>query len=278
MKLFSSDRYTKPGPGVEKNEPKKPAVVRFFMTLWNKKYGIIGVNFFYVFCNILTVALVALLFNGCISLYNVFNPDARLLETIASSDGANDLYFKLMFFFTILFTSVPVFAFGPFQAGFTFILKSFVKEEPCFLWHDYITKTRSNFGVALKTSVINAAAAVIIMMNATAYFVIADPQSKTYSGIPFFMLFLIAAVIIFFAFLLTMMCMYMYHMIVTFNITLKQLYRNAFMLVMVKWLPTLLIFLLDCVIVGLPVFLLPTYNYMVFILMLAAYILFYRGL
>ncbi len=275
MNFFSSDRYTKPGKGVDKNEPKKPAFIRFFITLWNKKYSLLGLNLLYVLFNLLTVAFIALLFSGCISLYGMVHPSSKLLEILYTQDGPRDLYFKFMMFFIILFTSVPVFTSGPIQAGFTFILKSYVKEEPCFLWHDFITKARSNFGIALKTSVINGIAATLISFNATAYMVIADPKNTAFNNTPFFMLFMMAAVIIFFAFLLTMISMYQYHMIVTFNITLKQLYRNAFVLVMVKWLPTLLIFLLECLLVGLPVFLLPTYRFSSLALILILYLLLY---
>ena len=278
MKLFDYDRYMKPGKGVEKNEPPKPAIVRFFITLWTKKYKIISVNFFYVVCNLLTVVFAMALFSGCIGLYSMFYPASGVLNQIANNDAMRDLYFKFALFFVILFTSVPVFASGPCQAGLTYILKSFVKEEPCFLWNDYITKSRSNFALGLKVSLINGAAATILMLNATAYFVISDPTNEMYNNTPWFLLFMVAAVIIFLAFLLTMMSMYMYHMIVTFNITLKQLYRNAFMLVMVKWLPTLLIFLLDAAIIAIPLIFLPTYNYMVFVLILVCYVAFIPGL
>lgn len=279
MKLFSYDKYMKPGKGVDKNEPPKPAIVRFFITLWTKKYKLMGVNFFYTVCNLLTVAFAFVLFSGCIGLYSMFNPESNVLAMIASNENmARDLYFKFAMFFVILFTSVPVLASGPCQAGFTYILRSFVKEEPCFLWNDYITKSRSNFSLGLKVSLINGAAATILMLNATAYFVIADPTNEMYNNTPKFLLFMVAAVIIFLAFLLTMMSMYIYHMIVTFNISLKQLYRNAFMLVMVKWLPTLLIFLLDAAIIAIPLVFLPTYHYMVFVLILICYMAFIPGL
>ena len=277
MKLFSYDKYMKPGKGVDKNEPPKPAIIRFFVTLWNKKYKIITVNFFFVVCNLLTVVFALALFAGCIGLYSMFNPESGVQELIANNDAIRDLYFKFTMFFVILFTSVPVLAFGPCQAGLTYILKSFVKEEPCFLWNDYITKSRSNFALGLKVSLINGAVSTILMLNATAYFVIADPSNEMYNNTPWFLLFMIAAVIIFLAFLLTMMSMYIYPMIVTFNITLKQLYRNAFMLVMVKWLPTLLIFLLDAAIIAIPLIFLPTYHYMVFVLILVCYVAFIPG-
>ena len=48
--------------------------------------------------------------------------------------------------------------------------------------------------------------------------------------------------------------MYMYPMIVTFKLTLKQLYKNAMLFAFLKWLPNLGILLLDAVIVFIPLF------------------------
>lgn len=277
MKLFDYDRYMKPGKGVEKDEPPKPAIVRFFLTLWAKKYKLIGANLLYTGCNLLTVAFAYALFSGSVGLYSMFNPESDVLKMISENLAMRNLYFKFLLFFVILFTSVPVLALGPCQAGFTYILKSFVKGEPCFLWTDYITKTRSNFALGLKVSLINGVAGTVLMLNATAYCVIADPSNEMYNNTPWILLFLVAAVILFFAFLLTMMSMYLYPMIVTFHITMKQLYRNAFMLVMVKWLPTLLIFLLDAALIAVPLIFLPTYQYMVFVLVLLCYAAFIPG-
>ena len=270
MKLFSSEKYTTPGKGVEKNAPQKPAFIRFFITLWSKKYKIMGLNAVFTLCNLLSVAFVPVLFACCVGLYSVVCPDTAINL---------DVYLKAMFFLTVLFTSVPVFTTGPSQAGLTFVLRSFVKEEPCFVWHDFLSKARSNKGLSIKVSLINGIIGTLLALNATAYMVIANPENKTYAGaIPAPVLFLFAAVIFFLSFLLIMMSLYQYHMIVTFNISLKQLYRNSFILVMVKWLPSLLIFLLHCVLVGLPVFLIPTYNYMSYVIVLILYILLYPSL
>ena len=268
MKLFSSDRYTKPGKGVDKNEPKKPAVIRFFITLWNKKYKLMGINALYVLCNLFAVAFVPCLFAGCVGIYSAFCGNA-INYTV---------YLKTMLFFTVLFTSIPVFTTGPSQAGLTFVLKSFVKEEPCFVWHDFKTKAKSNFGIALKTSLINGAVGTILALNTTAYMIIANPENPVYSGaLPAPVLFLFAATIFFIAFLLIMMSMYQYHMIVTFNITLKQLYRNSFILVLVKWLPSLLIFVLHCLLIGVPIFFIPDVSYMSYVIVLILYVILYPG-
>ena len=50
------------------------------------------------------------------------------------------------------------------------------------------------------------------------------------------------------------MTMYMYPMIVTFKLTLKQLYKNAMLFAFLKWFPNLGILILDAILVFIPLF------------------------
>ena len=60
--------------------------------------------------------------------------------------------------------------------------------------------------------------------------------------------------LIFLTALFLVMSMYIYPMIVTFRLTLKQLYKNAMLFAFIKWLPNLGIVLLDAALVILPLF------------------------
>ncbi|MBP1587944.1 MAG: hypothetical protein ILO53_06050 [Clostridia bacterium] len=272
MRLFNSDRFTKPGKGVDKNAKPKPPFIRFFIVLWNKLSKLSGINFIYFLTCIIMIAIAGAAFAGVVALYDSFDTSVNVGQVISENPAARDIYYKAILFFVIFFTSIPVFSSGPFYAGFTFIIKSFYKEEPVFLWHDFITKTRSNLGLGLKVMIINLVCALIIMLNTAAYMVIANPSNPTYSGyFPWFVLFLIALVTIFLTVLLVMLNLFLYPMMVTFNVTLKQLYKNSFVLCMVKWLPSLGMILLDALLVAVPVIFLPTYNYIVFVALLVLY-------
>ncbi|MBQ7444665.1 MAG: hypothetical protein IJS71_01825 [Clostridia bacterium] len=272
MKLFSSERFTKPGKGVDKNEKPKPAFIRFFITLWNKRNKLLGINFIYFLFAIPAVLVAVFGFIGAFSLYDMFDTSVNLGEILATNETASALYFKTILFFGIFFTCIPVFSSGPMYAGFTFILKSFYKEEPVFLWHDFITKARSNVKLGLQTMFFNLICGLLIMLNGMAYMVISNPNNPLYNGyIPWFVLFIFAAVTIFFAVLLTMMNLYMYPMMVTFRVTFKQMMRNSFVLCLMKWLPNIGIILLDVLLIGIPVYLLPTYNFTVFIVCIILY-------
>lgn len=269
MGLFNSSKYTKPGKGIEKDEKQKRGFFRFFEILWRKKFKLIGLNLIYVLMNIVPVLLVCAVFMFGVSLYGAYQ-DVNWIK-IFFTDGWSSIYFKIMIFTVIFLTSVPLYAIGPLQAGFTYILKSFVKEEPCFLWHDYITKARSNRKLAWKVSLINCIAATLLILNFVAYLIISDPKGPFAGAIPGFILFIIALVIIALLMVLVMMNLYMYNMMVTFKVTLRQLYKNSFILVLMKWFPNLLMLILEAVIIGIPIFLIVT-NYFDFIVSLLLYV------
>ena len=51
MGLFSSTRYTKEGPGVYADDPKRGPFFRFFQTYGNKFFKIVSTNFLLVIFN-----------------------------------------------------------------------------------------------------------------------------------------------------------------------------------------------------------------------------------
>ena len=270
MGLFNSGKYTKPGKGIEKDAKQKRPFFRFFELLWRKKYSLIGINLIYVLMNIISVVLVCGIFYVAVGLYGTFQGDADWAANLFAN-GQSSLYFKGMVFLAIFLTSVPIYAVGPCQAGFTYIMKSFIKEEPCFLWYDYITKARSNRKLAWKVCLINGVAATVLILNFAAYLIISDPKGPYAGAIPDFLLFVVAFVIIALFMILVMMNLYMYQMMVTFKVTLRQLYKNSFILVMMRWLPNLLMLLFECVLIGAPIFLIVT-KYFDFIVAIFLYV------
>lgn len=250
LKLFSSDRYTKEGKGIDKNAPEKHGFLKFWEIAWAKKYKLIALNFLYFVPNIISVAFAVLSYFLSTSLFYSLSTDKQLGASQASSEVAN----KLLFFIVILFTVIPVFAAGPFRAGMEYILRCFTKREPCFLWTEYIGKTRSNLKLSIKACLINCVAGFLIILDFAVYLALSSTKSLAYGVFPDWMLMISLVVLIFLSSLFLVMTMYMYPMIVTFKLTLKQLYKNAMLFAFLKWLPNLGILLLDAVIVFIPLF------------------------
>ena len=256
MKFIKLVHFTKEGKGIDKDAPPKRAFFRYAELLWRKRFKLIGANVLYFLFNlpvtVLTIVIMYLLASFSLTLTGITN-----IETLMANQLTADLFYWILLSSVLMFICVPLFAIGPFQAGFTYILKSFVKEEPVFLWTDFSTKARSNRKLGLQVGLINGIVGFLLILDAAAYLSVVSEPTGAYAGIPPILLFLFAAVVIFGFVLFFMMNLYIYPMIVTFHITLKQLYKNAFIFAFIRWLPNLLILAADFLIIAVPLFLIP---------------------
>ena len=250
MKLFNSNRYTKEGKGIDKNAPEKHGFIKFWEIAWFKKYKLISINFLYFIPNLISVFFAGLSFFVSTSLFYSLSSNTQIGASQESSEIAN----KLLFFVVIFFTVIPVFAVGPFQSGMTYILRCFTKREPCFLWTDYIGKTRSNMKLSIQACLINCVIGFFIILDFAVYLALSSTDSVAYGVFPVWMLMISLVILIFLSSLFLIMTMYMYPMIVTFKLTLKQLYKNAMLFAFLKWLPNLGFLILDAILVFIPLF------------------------
>ncbi|MFR1519229.1 MAG: hypothetical protein ACLSVG_10755 [Clostridia bacterium] len=263
MKLFNSNRYTKEGKGIEKDKPEKKPFFKFWEIVWLKRFKLIALNFMYFIPNLIAAALAGLSYFTATSLFYTLSNQKTIAEsaeaaentaTILGTEFGTELFTKTLLFIVIFFTVLPIFAAGPFQSGMTYILRCFTKREPCFLWTDYTSKTRSNLKLSIQASVINAIAGFFIILDFAVYFALSSTTSAAKGVFPNWMLTLSLIVLIFLTVLFLVMSMYIYPMIVTFRLTLKQLYKNAMLFAFIKWLPNIGIVLLDAALVFLPLF------------------------
>lgn len=258
MKFFKMVYFTKEGKGIDEKEPQKRAFFRFWSRFWEKRYSIIGANFLYLLGGIISLAIASFVFFISISLFvNLDGTDnilGVLLESQETSYFATEGLLIIMALFAVFFTCIPVFAVGPLYAGLAFLLRSFVTEEPVFLWHDFKTKTKTNFKLSTKVGITNAIAGFLLVIDGAAYFAISNNSSGFFSDVPNFMLVIAITIIIFLTVLLLMVNLYVYPIMVTFNITFKQLYKNALIFSLIRWIPNLLMLILNAVIVALPFF------------------------
>ena len=263
MKLFNSNRYTKEGKGIDKDKPEKKPFFKFWEIVWLKRFKLVALNFMYFIPNLIAAALAGLSYFTATSLFYTLSNQKSIAEsaeaaentaTILGTEFGAELFNKMLLFIIIFFTVLPVFAVGPFQSGMTYILRCFTKREPCFLWTDYISKTRSNLKLSIQAAVINAVAGFFIILDFSVYFALSSTTSVAKGVFPDWLLTASLIILIFLTALFLVMSMYIYPMIVTFRLTLKQLYKNAMLFAFIRWLPNLGIVLLVAVLVFLPLF------------------------
>ena len=254
--------YGKEGPDIAKDAPEKRAFFRFWEIAWNKRFKLVGINFIYFLFDLIPSALAAAGYMLAVSFYFTLARGTSVWENIENS--ANPYYARVMYFmglaFTIVFYNiVPVFSAGPFRAGLTYITMSFVKREPVFLWSDFMSKSRANMKLGIKVMIIQGLLGIWDMVLIAFYLACAGKNTNMSGLMPDLLLFICAGITAFFTAFLLAMSMYIYPMIVTFNINLRQLYKNAMIFALIKWLPNLGILILTAAAVILPLLLINGY-------------------
>lgn len=217
MGIFGGN-YSKPGPGVYKNAPEKKGLNLFYEILFRKFWKLAQLNIMYIVTLLPTFAVVFLL-SGMIS--NKLAIDANALSsltqaTFSQADAARisitmDLLTRLYIsiFFTVFWGG------GPATAGFVYILRSFMWEDSVFLASDYFKHIKSNFKQSLTVWIIDIA---VFTAMCYAYFF--------YGSQPNIMYFL-KYVILVLAFFYTMLHLFLYHLLVTYKLTIPKLYKNS---------------------------------------------------
>lgn len=217
--FFGFFDYTKPGPGIPKDAPPKARIIVFFEILSRKFWNFIKINMLYVLFNI--PAIFAMLL---VSMFYL----QKTLEDVS-------LDLVLRFMFGAFFMCIPLITVGPAQAGLTYLLRNYAREEHAFIWGDFKENALKNFKQSLIISIIDLV--VMIVAGFTINFYI------SYGGNNLLMSFASGIVILAFI-IFTMMHLYIYPMLVTFKLTIKQIYKNALLFAIVKFIPNLLILVL----------------------------------
>ena len=140
--------YDKPGPGVDKDEPKKAAPVRFFEILWRKLSKLVQLNLTFMIPFIVVIALMVGVF---------LLPIPHFLYA-TSFFGVLDLY--------ILYAvTLPLILLSPFTCGLAYVTRNFAREEHAFVWSDFWDAVKNNWKPALLNGVIVYLAYVILSFS-----------------------------------------------------------------------------------------------------------------
>ncbi len=229
--------YAKPGKGVERRDPNKKRIAVFFEIFFRKFWGLCKANLLYVICCI--PAFVVMIFvSGILTsgITDYFTPIIAQSFGSGPADVLNGVVeLQVAFFDMVLRTFVALlftvfFGAGPVTAGLTYILRNYAREEHVWLISDMWQRTKSNFGQAL-----------VVWVTDVLAFVVLTIAFKFYLGIPGPMSYL-AGLIGFVSLVFIMMHFYIYQLMVTFELKLKDLYKNSLLLVFAEAPKNLAIF------------------------------------
>lgn len=254
--LFGLFDYTREGPGVYANGPTMGPIKLYFAILGRKFWKTITVNMLYTLLSIPVIILAVLVGTYAFPMLFPFLQLTELEKVITSmsssttllqanalsaKETAAALFFQMVIVFSMGLVGMQLIVCGPVQAGITYVLRNFAKEEPVFIWFDFKERAKENWKQSLVTSLISLGGFIILCYNITFY---ANGQifsNKILNGV-------LTGMFIVILILFTIMQMYIYPMMVTFKLTIRQLYRNAFLLTAAKLLTNLGVFILALII------------------------------
>lgn len=213
--------YAKPGKGVNKRAPNEPKF-KIFLDVFPRKIGsLFKLNILYILAS-LPFAVITMIVAGVISslvLNDIFVP------TLSATDvGVYDILIRVAVTFLFM-----IFAgFGPTTAGFAYIIREHACERHCWLISDFFERFKSNFKQSILLWIVDL---VVLYLFTIAYGFYGQSGSVIFQYI-----------ILLIAFIYIMMHFYIYQIMITYDLSLKNIFKNSFLLTMGKAPINLLVF------------------------------------
>lgn len=234
--------------------PKGP-LARFFMSGWSNLVRMMGVNVLFIIFNIPALAL-------CYYMAAVFIPMLApvmkwdVFITVTETDGSEVISYQLLLllvvFFVMALLSSLLICIGPFQAGFAQVYKGIRTNTSVSLFSDFKRGVKENWGKSLVAMLIGIVLTIVFMIAIVFY-----ASLGSQSGIVVAMIF----GILFFAFILIQN--FVYNMMVATDLKLSKIYKNAILLVLLRFGPCLGLALLVIIFYfAVPFFLLMSASYL----------------
>lgn len=243
MALFRN--YEKEGPGVDPDEPDRGPFIEFFANYFSKFWKISGLGIFNTLASIVPIAILyflgfsliqmlfpALSFDNISSV--IKSMDYQFAEGIDATVFSSHLYIGTHLIFVATVFILQFFVFGPTHAATTYIMRNYSQRRPVFFWSDLKDAFKANWKQSLIHSLLSSALVTLVIY--AFYFYTANLA-------PGFFKYILQTLIVIILVLITIMNFYVYQMLVTFDLKLKDIYRNSLILTMAK-LPTNLIILI----------------------------------
>lgn len=216
MGIFNS--YIKPGKGISKDEPEKKGFFLFWDIFFQKLTKVLAANALYTVLSLLW--LVALYMIG---IHFVLPTASETIINIISAFGVENqetLISVLVISIYIMFANIA-FVFlgsGPASAAYAFIVKSFTNRQHIWMLSDGWDKLKENFRQAIAVVLIDAVVLVALPV-AIRFYGIMSADNMLYA--------ILCYIMVVFTIVYVWMHFYIYQIMVTFECTLKQLYKNA---------------------------------------------------
>ncbi len=257
---FLRMNYDKPGKGVDENAPQKRSFFRFWDVFGRKASRLMKTNLMYSLALLPTFLLVIVLTGLITSPILSMDSIRGFIRSIAEQNATSmnlppaELEIRLCvgldvigrLILTYLFT--VLWGMGPVTAGATFIWRNYAREEHAWIFSDFKDAAKNNWKQSLAVFLIDMIALILFTFAIRVY--------SSMPGVIGMMQYLIWMLILIY----TLMHFYLYPMMITYRLSLKDLYRNALIFAIGK-LPSNLLILVILLLLHLgPVYLIVQYS------------------
>ena len=214
MGLFFN--FDKPGPGVDKDAPKKKGIFLFFELFFRKFWLLIKVNMLYFFVSLPVIAL-----------YNfiIINAAATFLPQENPM-----IWWHLSLIGTVILT--VLWGTGPVTGGYVYILRNYTREEHVWIISDFFEKSKETFKLGMVVLILDTLMMIFGMTALRVYIALIR------QGVGFAKYALIAMFLLFMFY--TFMHYYVYELGVTFENKVFKTLKNA-LIIGIATLPACLI-------------------------------------
>ncbi|MDD3867761.1 MAG: DUF624 domain-containing protein, partial [Eubacteriales bacterium] len=233
--IFGLFDFTKEGKGVYADEPPRSAFAMFFVLLGRKFWKLISINLMYLLFSLpililsmfaanyfLAITVPVLTVDNLAQVLEQAGFAEFLQEGVTIEEFAATQMLTLFITLGVMITGLSLIVSGPVHAGVTYILRNYSREEHAFVWMDFKDHARRNFRQSLLAGLFSLLVTIVFVFNLAFY------SQSAFVGNPYLRTILFSVMLILFIFW-TIMQMYLYPMMVTFNLSLRQLYKNAFL-------------------------------------------------
>jgi uncharacterized membrane protein YesL len=230
-----------PGPGVYIDDPQDGPIVSFFRMYGTKFFSLCLFNLLFVLANIPAILLSCFIGGFLLPSISPALSIDKLTDTLSiilkdsSSDPAaiasvaDQLYWLLIILSSFVLTGMLLIVFGPLQGALSYMYRNYARGNSSFYWQDFVKSFKDNWKQSLISSIISIIITLVLMVNIVFY-------ASVYTGSNGTTFAVIFSVLLFF-----FMCvqMYVYPMIVSLELSLLRIYKNALIFTIVRLFPTI---------------------------------------
>lgn len=251
---FLTPNFDKPGRGVYADEPEKRAFFLYFEIVFAKFFSFMGSGFLHSLFSLPVFVLIyyisGFVFIEPIKALNTIFMD-NVTEITEAGMDLNTLFegitFSIRIMSAMLFTQL--FGTGPLSAGLSYVYRSFARREPTFVVYDGRMKAKENFKFATIVLVLDIIAFCIFPTAIMFYLKLTKTDGMELAA----MIALCIAILITVIYII--MHPFLYQLMVTLELKLKDLFKNALILSIVSLPLGIVLTAVSVLIIALPIFL-----------------------